>query len=204
MSDLFATEDALQSHNLSDGCVVDFASTTALTEQADVLFASLMAEVAWEQRSVVIAGRSIPQPRLVAWMGEAGLSYTYSGLTLSPSPWTPTLAKIKAVVEELTGTCFNTVLANLYRHGHDSIGFHSDDEPELGPEPTIASVSLGETRRFVLKSKTNHPKQQFEFDLVAGSLLVMRGRTQEVYTHGVPKAAGQMGPRINLTFRNIV
>lgn len=204
MSDLFATEDALQSHDLSDGCVVDFASTTALTEQADVLFASLMAEVAWEQRSVVIGGRSIPQPRLVAWMGEPGLIYTYSGLTLSPSPWTPAVLQIKAMVEELSGHRFNTVLANLYRHGRDSMGFHSDNERELGKEPVIASVSLGATRRFVLRSLTGGPKKTVAFDLSPGSLLVMRGRTQEAFEHGLPKVEEAVGPRINLTFRTIV
>lgn len=208
MQDLFATDSAtdnlLQTHELGRGALVDYAGTTPLSERADALFAALMNEVAWEQREIVIGGRSIPQPRLVSWMGEPGLSYTYSGLTLSPSPWTPAVLDIKDVVQEITGHRFNTVLANLYRNGRDSMGFHSDDERELGKHPVIASVSLGATRRFVLRSLNQRPKRIVSFDLVPGSLLVMRGTTQELFEHGMPKVDESVGPRINLTFRTIV
>jgi alkylated DNA repair dioxygenase AlkB len=162
-------------------------------------FALLRGETSWEQRSVRIMGKVIPQPRLIAWYGDR--PYTYSGLTVNPMPFTPLLSLLKTKVEEATGTTFNSVLLNLYRNGNDSIAWHSDDEPELGPNPTIASVSLGAIRRFNLKHKTTQETRSL--DLAHGSLLLMAGSTQAHWKHSVPKTKAIVGERINLTFRNV-
>ena len=165
------------------------------------VFDALRVASAWEQKSVTIYGKSIPQPRLIAWYGDPGTSYTYSGLRVDPNPWFPALASLKAEVERATGATFNSVLLNLYRNGSDSVAWHADDEPELGSNPTIASVSLGATRKFQLKH--NLTKQVFSVDLTSGSLLVMSGSTQESYKHAVLKTTRPVGERINLTFRRI-
>lgn len=165
------------------------------------VFDALRVASAWEQKSVRIYGRHVPQPRLIAWYGDPGTSYTYSGLRVDPNPWFPALASLKAEVERATGATFNSVLLNLYRNGSDSVAWHADDEPELGSNPTIASVSLGATRKFQLKH--NLTKQVFSVDLTSGSLLVMSGSTQESYKHAVLKTTRPVGERINLTFRRI-
>jgi alkylated DNA repair dioxygenase AlkB len=142
------------------------------------------------------------QPRLVAWFGDPEASYTYSGLKLVPEPWPARLASLRARVEEQAGAAFNSVLCNLYRDGADSMGLHSDDERELGQNPIIASVSLGETRRFVMRHKKK-AAERLDLDLPGGSLLVMAGTTQHHWRHGVPKQRAIEGARINLTFRRI-
>jgi len=165
-------------------------------------FAALLAEVPFAQRTIKLFGRSFLEPRLTAWHGEPGVSYTYSGLTLEPSPFSPTLARLRRCVEEAAQVSFNSVLVNYYRGGDDSMGYHADDEPELGENPVIASLSLGSTRTFVLRpKKKGDPGESFE--LGGGNLLVMAGATQHQYRHGVPKRKSK-GPRINLTFRTIV
>ena len=147
-------------------------------------------------------GLTIPQPRLIAWHGDPEASYSYSGLTVQPTPWTTLLTSLKAKVEEVVpGFPFNSVLLNLYRNGKDSIAWHSDDEPELGENPTMASVSLGAVRKFSLKHKVT--KEVHDINLASGSLLVMAGRTQTYWMHQVPKTKRPVGERINLTFRCI-
>jgi alkylated DNA repair dioxygenase AlkB len=141
-------------------------------------------------------------PRLSAWYGDAGAVYTYSGLRLEPLPWTPVLLEIKQATERLSGTRFNSVLLNLYRDGQDSMGWHSDDEPELGPEPVIASVSLGALRRFVFQHKKR--RWRIALDLEPGSVLLMAGATQHHWRHALPKTRRPVAPRINLTFRTIL
>jgi alkylated DNA repair dioxygenase AlkB len=175
--------------------------------EADRLFARLRAELAWEVHAVRIFGRVIPAPRLSAWHGNPGARYTYSGLTLAPRPWTPALAEVRAAVEQAVGLRFDAALANLYRDGADGMGWHSDDEPELGPAPVIASVSLGAVRRFVLRHRRRaHPA--LALPLAHGSLLVMQGETQRNWRHALPKVTAKggaaVGPRINLTFRRIL
>ena len=149
-------------------------------------------------------GRKMPQPRLTAWYGDPRRSYTYSGLRLEPTAWTPLLLDVKWRVEDAVGAAFNSVLLNYYRDQRDSIGFHSDDEPELGHRPVIASVSLGEERTFVLKHKTARHVPPIRLRLASGSLLLMRGETQHRWRHGILKATRPCGPRINLTFRSII
>lgn len=169
----------------------------------DDVLADLIDQIEWKHQDVVIKGKTFKQPRLTAWYGDAGTGYTYSGLSLDPLPWTPLLKAIKTVVEEETGCHFNSALLNLYRNNRDSIGFHSDSEPELGKRPTIASVSLGHEREFILKPKWNRPGPTHRIRLASGSLLVMAGETQRNWVHGVEKETAPCGPRVNITFRRI-
>jgi alkylated DNA repair dioxygenase AlkB len=169
-----------------------------------VLLQRLIAEVSWRSEDVVMWGRRMPQPRLIAWYGDPGRSYAYSGLRLEPLAWTPLLLDIKAQVEEVAGAHFNSVLLNYYRDHRDSIGFHSDNEPELGERPIIASVSLGEERGFILKHKRSRQVSPVHLRLASGSLLLMKGDTQRCWKHGIPKESRSCGPRVNLTFRQIL
>jgi len=162
---------------------------------------ALRSELLWDQPTIKMYGKVIPQPRLVSWLGDSGVSYTYSGTTLHPNPWTPSLLKLKATSEQLAGECFNSALANLYRDGNDSVAWHSDDEPELGTNPTIASVSLGDQRRFHLRHRDT--RETIRVDLPSGSVLVMSGRCQAEWEHQISKTKKPVGPRINLTFRRI-
>lgn len=183
---------------------VSYLDRLELAQSGDETLQRLIAEAPWRAQSVVLWGRKVAQPRLTAWYGDAGSAYSYTGLQLEPLPWTPLLAGIKARVEAAAGTRFNSVLLNYYRDNRDSIGFHSDDEPELGRQPVIASLSLGEERTFVLKHKTAKAVSPVRLRLASGSLLVMRGDTQRCWRHGIPKEAQPCGPRVNLTFRTIV
>ena len=169
--------------------------------QATALLAELKADAAWEQRSIRMFGQAIPQPRLTAWYGDPDARYTYSGLRWEPRPWLPALQALRQRLETATGTRFNSVLLNLYRDGRDSMGWHADDEPELGPAPAIASLSLGATRRFRLRPRAGLAHAPLALDLPAGSLLLMRGPTQRCWQHALPKTARPVGPRLNLTFR---
>ncbi|GLR05323.1 alkylated DNA repair protein [Vibrio hyugaensis] len=168
--------------------------------EADRYFSNLRSTLPWQQERITMFGRSVLQPRLQAWHGD--VTYTYSGLTMSPHPWTPDLNELKARCEAIAKVQFNSVLANLYRHGQDSMGWHQDNEPELGRNPVIASVNLGETRRFLLRNL--HCKTQLEYELSHGALLIMAGELQHHWKHAVPKTAKPKGERINLTFRHIV
>lgn len=163
----------------------------------------LIDQIKWEHKDIVVHGRAIKQPRLTAWYGDPGTEYTYSGVGNSPRPWTPLLLDIKARVEALTGASFNSALLNYYRDQRDSIGFHADNEPELGNHPIIASLSLGEERTFTLRPKRDKSLPSHRIALPSGSLLVMTGSTQENWVHGIAKATRELGPRINITFRTI-
>lgn len=166
-------------------------------------FRALTDAVPWRQERITLFGRRVGQPRLTAWYGDPGSRYSYSGLTLEPLPWLSVLEEIKARVELPAAISFNSVLLNLYRHGRDSMGWHSDAEPELGNNPVIGSVSFGATRRFQFRRKQD-TAQKVQIDLEAGSLLLMRGATQHFWQHQVPKTAATVGPRINLTFRIVL
>ncbi|MBG8554405.1 alpha-ketoglutarate-dependent dioxygenase AlkB family protein [Hymenobacter guriensis] len=170
------------------------------------LFEELQNAVPWRQESITLFGKPRLQPRLAAWYGDATAHYRYSGLTLVPLPWTPTLQQLRRQIEGACSTSFNSVLLNLYRSGQDSMGWHADDEPELGPQPVIASLSLGATRRFRLKPKPRAgiEAEPVSLDIASGSLLVMRGLMQQHWLHAVPKTALPVGPRLNLTFRHIM
>ena len=149
---------------------------------------SLRQEIAWQQEQILLFGRRHLVPRLVAWHGDPDSAYSYSGTAHEPGPWTPTLIVIRERVAVLTGHTFNSVLLNLYRNGSDGMGWHADDEPELGRNPVIASVSLGATRRFKLRHRKRRDSVT-TLDLTHGSLLLMAGNTQHAYVHAVPKTA---------------
>jgi alkylated DNA repair dioxygenase AlkB len=167
------------------------------------LLTELIEQTPWRADSVVLWGKSYPQPRLTAWYGDEDARYEYSGLELAPLPWTARLLAIKARVEKATGSRFNSVLLNYYRNERDSMGMHSDDEPELGPEPVIASLSLGETRTLVFRHRSDRSRKSLRIELGDGSLLLMRGASQRNWKHGIAKERRACGARVNLTFRRI-
>ncbi|MGD2181846.1 alpha-ketoglutarate-dependent dioxygenase AlkB family protein [Lusitaniella coriacea] len=171
-------------------------------KESDRLFNNLHSHIQWQQDTIQMFGKSIPLPRLTAWYGDEGKSYNYSGIKQYPKPWIPELSLIKNRIEQVVKVKFNSVLLNLYRNGKDGMDWHSDDEPELGKNPIIGSVSLGGTRRFLLKHK-KMKVQKVETELSHGSLLLMCGETQHHWQHRVPKTAKTVEPRINLTFRII-
>lgn len=171
-------------------------------DEADEMLAALRDELDWEQREIVLFGRRIVQPRLIAWAGYLG--YRYSGQTLEPRPFTPTVRRLLTRASERAGARFNHVLANRYRGGDDSMGLHADDEPELGPDPVVAIASFGAARRFVLKPRRKAAGPPHDFRLGGGALLVMGGTCQRHYVHGVPREAGLHGERISLTFRKLL
>lgn len=174
----------------------------AFAADAAELMRALCAEAEFSRHTVRMFGRELPAPRLSAWHGEPGCSYRYSGVRHEPRPLGPGMQRLRARVEALCGQRFNCVLLNLYRDGDDSMGWHSDDEPELGPDPFIASVSLGEARRFVLRSRSE-PRRRHECMLENGSLLLMEPPVQATWQHALPKARRVRGPRLNLTWRLI-
>jgi len=164
--------------------------------EAGDLFAVLTTSIPWEQKTILMYGRELAVPRLTCWFGDA--AYTYSGTTNVAHAWLPQLETLRARLEAETGSRFNSCLANVYRDGADSVSWHSDDEPELGVNPTIASISLGDTRDFRLRHQASGEVSTIA--LGHGDLLVMRGESQTDYRHSVPKRA-HAGTRINLTFR---
>lgn len=168
----------------------------------DTLKHRLQTELAWAQTPIIIYGREVMQPRLSAWYGDADAQYRYSGVMHAPMRWTPILLDIKSVLESLTGASYNSVLCNWYRSGQDSMGWHSDDEPELGAQPIIASLSVGGARRFLLQHR-KIKAMKWSCSLGDGDLLLMKGDTQKNYRHSVPKTAREVESRINLTFRRI-
>ena len=166
----------------------------------DEMLALLRSQIDWQQEDIVIFGERRRVPRLVAWYGDPGTAYTYSGTVHEPLPWTPELQRVRHRAEELTGHRYNSVLLNLYRDGRDGMGWHADDEPELGREPAIASVSFGATRRFKLRHRRCR-SAACTLDLAHGDLLLMAGGTQQHYVHAVPKTVRPVGERVNLTLR---
>lgn len=167
--------------------------------EADAILSRLIDEVAWRQDTMGTPGGRVALPRLTAWQGEPDAVYVYSGIRNDPQPWTPAVAQLRSAVEEVCGTRFNSVLLNRYRSGADSMGWHADRERELGPQPVIASVSLGAARRFDLRHNKTGATESFS--LKGGSLLVMKGDTQAQWRHRVPKEPRVAGERVNLTFR---
>ena len=169
----------------------------------EAMLRKLIEDVKWRQESIRIYGKVMPQPRLIAWYGDPGKKYDYSGISLTPLPWSDLLREIKRRVEDCTDQRFNSVFLNLYRNHNDSMGFHSDDERELGLEPAIASVTFGATRVFVMKHKKDAELAPVKIPLEAGSVLLMKGATQRFWKHGILKQTRPCGPRVNLTFRTI-
>ncbi len=171
-------------------------------DAARLWFQRLRDEVPWERHRLRLFGREVESPRLSCWIGDPDAVYTYSGTRFTPHAWTPACSELRERVAVLCRERYNSVLCNLYRDGQDSMGWHSDDEAELGPQPCIASLSFGAARRFRLRHKRD-PALRIELELRSGSLLLMAGLTQRSYRHDLPKSARVTGPRINLTFRTI-
>ena len=173
------------------------------SQEQSLLMNALQEEIPWKQEHIKLFGKTHPTPRLTAWHGDTHCVYKYSGVVNQPFPWTPSLLTIKTRIESLSnGTTFNCVLLNFYRDGSDKMGWHSDDEKELGPNPSIASVSFGATRRFDFKHKTE-ANTKFSIHLESGSLLLMQGDMQHHWLHQIPAQKRIQEPRINLTFRYI-
>ena len=203
--DLFSYSNA-GSTNCSEIEIPDaevFLYPTLLScHEADQLFDTLKKNIIWEKQKIKLYGEVHDVPRLTAWYGDPNKSYIYSGIKLNTKPWNAVLLKIREKIEKISKIKFNSVLLNLYRSGSDSVSWHSDDEPELGKNPVIGSLSLGETRQFQMKHKFNRDLKQ-KILLQHGSFLLMRGKTQHHWLHQIPKRKNFKGERINLTFRVI-
>ncbi len=171
--------------------------------EGESLFRKIIRKAQWSQQTIRIFDKSVQSPRLTAWYGEKDAIYRYSGITNIPNPWFEELALIRGLVESYIGQQFNSVLLNYYRDGDDSMGSHSDNEVELGENPVIASLSLGDSRRFIFHSKHEVRQPSIKIELSHGSLLIMSGSCQQYWKHSVPKTKLQVGPRINLTYRHV-
>lgn len=181
---------------------IDLYQDKRLEEKKDLWFESCLHDLNWETGFIKIFGKTHQIPRLQAWYADNEIEYTYSGKKLQRHNWNNLLLEIKEKIENITSFKFNSVLANLYRDGNDSMGLHSDDEKELGNEPVIASLSLGETREIYFKHKNK--KLNLIIPQASGQLIVMHGKTQEYWKHEIKKTKKIKKPRINLTFRNII
>lgn len=170
--------------------------------ESKVFFDGLQQEIAWEPDQLRMFGKLITTRRKVAWYGDAGMNYTYSGMVRQPLCWNNILLEIKQRIEEKTKHRFNSCLLNFYHDGNDGMGWHQDNEKELGEQPVIASVSLGATRPFDFRHLLTAEK--IRILLEPGSLFLMRGHTQEFWKHSLPKTKKNLHPRINLTFREII
>ncbi len=186
---------------LEDGEVIYYPECFHPTE-ANAYFKTLLKTIAWRQDSITLFGKTHAQPRLTALYANNNKAYSYSNITMQPTVFTKTLLQIKQHIETICHTHFTTCLANLYRNGQDSNGWHADNEKELGKQPIIASVSFGASRSFHLKHKTKK-EHRLKINLEHGSLLLMKGATQENWLHQIPKTKKEVGERINLTFRII-
>lgn len=171
--------------------------------EANGILESLLGLPDWETLRLRMFGREVDAPRLTAWYGDPGCRYAYSGIVHEPLPWPAPIASLRDRLVGELGVRFNSVLANRYRAGSDSMGWHSDDEPELGPQPVIASLSFGAPRRFLLRHRTRKDAPTRELLLEHGSLLVMKGRSQQDWRHSVPKMRRCAAERVNLTFRRV-
>ncbi len=203
--DLFTPEEqekVFEIISLLDGEILFMRNFLSPTK-AKHYFDCLQNNINWKQEEVRFYGKTFPVPRKTAWYGYEGFNYSYSGITCFPEIWTKELLEIKSQIEQfIPEEDFTSVLLNLYSNGNDKMGWHSDNEKELGINPTIASVSLGETRRFDIKNK-NNSELQYKFELTSGSLLIMRGALQHHWIHQIPAQKKVKNARINLTFRTI-
>ena len=189
-------------HLLNRDGEIDYMAAFLEPDEADRLLLNLMNTLDWREETLRIAGKTISVPRRVAWHGDTGAVYRYSGTTHEPEPWTPALLELKTRLEACCHRPFNSMLGNLYRDGQDAMGWHADKEPELGPAPFIASLSLGAERRFEIRH--NRSRETLGMPLAHGSLLTMGGAFQTRWKHRVPRQPSVTGVRINLSFRNII
>lgn len=176
-----------------------FDETFLNQEEADLLFKHFEATFPFQQGTINLFGKTHAIPRLEAFFATENKTYSYSGKTLQTHPFTTELLTLKSKIEAISQEQFNCVLVNLYRNGQDSNGWHADNEPELGKNPVIASLSLGATRRFDLRH--NLTNEKLSFNLTNGSLLLMMGEMQHFWKHQIAKTKKVDAARINLTFR---
>ena len=181
---------------------IDIYQDISLDQKKNLWFKSCLNDLNWEKGFIKIFGKTHQIPRLQSWYADNGIEYTYSGKKLKRHNWNETLIEIKGEIEKITSFKFNSVLANLYRDENDSMGLHSDDEKELGNNPVIASLSLGESRDLYFKHK--NIKKSLNIPQKNGQLIVMHGETQKYWKHEIKKTKKLKKPRINLTFRNII
>ena len=203
--DLFADEPGAPESSVKvsmpDADVVHFPGLFSLSE-ADSLFAQLQQKVTWQQEKIKLYGQVHDLPRLTAWYGDPAKTYIYSGITVRSLEWITPLLEIKRRIEGVSDYSFNSVLLNRYSNGSDSVSWHADDEPELGQNPLIGSLTFGEARSFQMKHKSLDEKRKIILE--HGSYFLMKGSTQHYWLHQIPKSKRTMGERINLPFRNIV
>jgi len=195
---LFGVDNSINTP-LKDGDI-SYDKNFLSSVEASRYFKILRNETAWQQDQIKVFGKVYDQPRLTALYANNNLTYSYSNITMRPTPFSATLLEIKEKVEQQLKLEFTTCLLNLYRHGQDSNGWHADNEKELGENPIIASVSLGAERMFHMKHRTDK-SQKIKINLTHGSLLVMSGSTQHYWLHQIPKTQKHVEERINLTFR---
>ena len=185
-----------------DGTVLYFGPVLG-AEQALQYYEKLLHDMPWQHDEAIIYGKRIITKRKVAWYGDKNFAYTYSNTTKYALPWTTELLELKQLTEQVSGHKFNSCLLNLYPTGQEGMSWHSDDEPELGPQPVIASISLGAARDFRLRRK-DRSTAPFNLRLAHGSLLCMGGDTQAHWQHSLPRRTRVTTPRINLTFRRVL
>ena len=183
---------------------IHFFPTYYEYEEGEKYLKNILLETNWRQDKINLYGKIHNVPRLTAWYGDEGKSYTYSGIEMIPVPWTQSLLEMKNKIQSDFNIKVNSVLINYYRNENDYVAWHSDDEKELGQNPTIASLSFGGERRFAFKHRTNSNIRRSEINLTHGSLLLMKGVTQKFWEHSIPKSTKNTEPRINLTFRYII
>lgn len=199
MEELFPKTNRL---NLPDADILYFPDFLS-KDKADIYFQHFKNDVPWQQDDIKVFGKVYAQPRLTALYGNNGKPYSYSNITMQPHAFSEDLFAIKSQIETKTDAVFTTCLLNRYRHGKDSNGWHADNEKELGRNPVIASITLGQERYFHLKHRTDKNLKK-KLLLEHGSLLLMQGATQHHWLHQIPKTARPIGERINLTYRVIV
>ena len=188
--------------SLKDG-EVWFMKNFLTQNESDYYFKILNESIHWKQEAINYYGKTYQVPRKTAWYGYEGFNYSYSGINCNPEPWTKDLLELKIKIESyLHDQNFNSVLLNMYRNGNDKVSWHADDETELGLNPIIASLSFGATRSFDIKHKFE-PQLKYKFELINGSLIVMRGAMQHYWLHQIPVQKKVINSRINLTFRTI-
>lgn len=194
---------AVTKFDLPDADIILFNNFFTKTE-SERLYKNISEKINWQQYAITMFGKKLNQPRLTAFYGEENKPYAYSGIRLTPNPWIEDLLFIKSRITKTTKINFSSVLLNYYRNGADSMGWHSDDEKELGQNPIIGSVSFGESRLFQLRHLTRKDLKKIDIELTNGSFLLMKGTTQHFWEHQIPKTLKKITPRINLTFRRII
>lgn len=183
-----------------DGQAIYYGAIMSMEEMAS-FYTILFNKIAWEQDQIIMFGKAITTKRKVAFYADQNIDYTYSNVKKKGLSWTPDLLQIKSLIESHTGATYNACLLNLYHNGDEGMGWHSDDEKEIVPNSSIASLSIGAERKFAFKHKLT--KETVNLILENGSLLEMKGPIQQYWWHSLPKTKKVQAPRINLTFRQM-